>query len=342
MNMINLISDTVTKPSEAMLSAMMKAEVGDDVFREDPTVNKLEGFIADVFGKESALFCPSGTMTNQLAIKVNTDPLDEIICDVDSHIYQYETGGYAFNSGVVINPIQGIHGKLTSEQVVENIKSIYDWLPRTRLVSLENSCNRGGGNFYTLEEMRSLSITSREHGLRTHLDGARLFNVLVETQDNTQEIGPLFDTISLCMSKGLGAPVGSLLLGSQKDITLARRYRKVMGGGMRQAGYLAAACQYALENNIDRLKQDNDRAKELAKTLECLNYVSGIRPVKTNILIFDLTDTYTGLQFLDLLKREQINVSLFGPQTVRFVTHLDITKEDIDRVKGVLSKLDEH
>ncbi|MEL6944584.1 MAG: GntG family PLP-dependent aldolase, partial [Bacteroidota bacterium] len=281
---INLMSDTVTKPTPAMLAAMMQAEVGDDVFGEDPTVNALETRVAKMFGKEAALYCPSGTMTNQIAIKTHTNPLDEVICDVTSHVYQYETGGYAFNSGVSMNLLQGNNGKITASQVEAAIKPVYDWLPISKLVVLENTCNKGGGSYYTLEEIRPIRALCEQRGLKLHLDGARLFNALVETSESTETIGTEFDSISICLSKGLGAPVGSLLIGKEAFIKQARRFRKVMGGGMRQAGYLAAAGLFALENHVERLKIDNDRTKLIAEVLADLEYVENIRPVHSNIL----------------------------------------------------------
>ena len=334
--MINLISDTVTVPSQAMREAMMSAPVGDDVFREDPTINKLEEKVAAIFGKDAAIFCPSGTMTNQIAIKVHTDPLDEVICDKTSHVYQYETGGYSFNSGVAINLIDGENGKITADQIERAIKGNYDWLPQSKLVVIENSCNKGGGSYYTLDEIQPIRDLCKEKELKLHLDGARLFNVLVETNESTQAVGNHFDSISICISKGLGAPVGSLLIGDQKDIAKARRFRKVMGGGMRQAGIIAAGCIYALENNVDRLKEDNDRAKRIASILEQQSYVEKIRPVKTNILIFDLVDKVTGQQFIDYLKSKNVNAALFGPNTVRFVTHLDFTEDMMSKLKEVI------
>ncbi|MEM9548651.1 MAG: GntG family PLP-dependent aldolase [Bacteroidota bacterium] len=337
--MINLISDTVTKPNAEMLAFMMKAEVGDDVFGEDPTVNDLETFSAALFGKEKAIFCPSGTMTNQIAIKCHTQPLDEVICDHYSHVYQYETGGYAFNSGVAMNLIEGRNGKVTASQVEAAIKPVYDWLPISKLVVLENSCNKGGGSYYTKEEIHPISQLCRNRGLKLHLDGARLFNVLVETGESTREIGELFDSVSICISKGLGAPVGSLLIGEADLIRQARRYRKVMGGGMRQAGYLAAACKYALTHNIDRLKVDNQKAKDLGDLLSTLPYVKTVRPVKTNIVIFDLVEPLTADQFLEVMKTEHIIGSAFGPKTVRFVTHLDYTDEMHGKVLDVLGKV---
>lgn len=336
--LINLISDTITKPTPAMLQAMLAAEVGDDVFGEDPTVNALEAKVARLFDKEAAVFCPSGTMTNQIAIKVHTQPLDEIICDETSHVYQYEAGGYAFNSGVAINLIQGQNGKITAEQIAAAIKPTHDWLPHSRLVVLENTCNKGGGSYYTLQEIQPIAQLCTERALKLHLDGARLFHALVETGETPQEVGRLFDSISLCLSKGLGAPVGSVLIGDAAFIQQARRFRKVMGGGMRQAGYLAAAGIYALDHNVERLKEDNERAKVLGKALEILPMVENVRPVKTNIVIFDVKKPHTAASFLEELKEKNVIASAFGPQTIRFVTHLDFTEEMLERTLEVLEE----
>lgn len=336
--MVNLISDTVTRPTAPMLEAMMNAEVGDDVFGEDPTVNALEAKAAALFGKEAALFCPSGTMTNQIAVKTHTQPLDEVLCDENSHVYQYETGGYAFHSGVGINLIKGTHGIITPAQIAAAIKPVYDWLPKSRLLVLENTANKGGGSYYTLAEMKAISQLCKEKGLALHLDGARLFNALVETGDDTQVIGPLFDSISICLSKGLGAPVGSLLIGSSTFIKQARRVRKVMGGGMRQAGILAAAGIYALDHHVARLKKDNDHAKILGATLAKLPFVMDVRPVKTNIVIFDLDAAkFSAASYLEWLAGKDIKATAFGPQTIRFVTHLDVTEEMVEYVVEVLS-----
>ncbi len=329
---INLISDTVTRPTPAMLQAMMEARVGDDVFGEDPTVNALEEKVAAMFDKEAAVFCPSGTMANQIAIKVHTQPLDEVICDEYSHVYQYESAGYAFNSGVSINLIKGKHGKITAGQVEAAIKPDQDWLPSSRLVVLENTCNKGGGSYYTLEEIRPISKLCWHHKLKLHLDGARLFNALAETGEATQAVGDQFDSISLCLSKGLGAPVGSLLVGDKNFIKKARRFRKVMGGGMRQAGYLAAAGIYALDHHVGRLKEDNERAGKIGEVLQEMPYVESVRPVKTNILIFDVKPPLTAASFLDKLAEHNILAVPFGPQTVRFVTHLDFKEEMMEKV----------
>lgn len=337
---INLMSDTVTKPTPQMLEAMMAAEVGDDVFREDPTVNALEAYAAAMFGKAAALFCPSGTMTNQIAINIHTQPLDEVICDHYSHIHQYETGGPAFNSGVSINPLHGQNGKITAEQVEAAIKPEADWLARTRLVVLENTCNKGGGSYYTLDEIRPISNLCRDKELRIHLDGARLFNALVETKESTQEVGKLFDSISICLSKGLGAPVGSLLIGDADFIKRGRRLRKVLGGGMRQAGFLAAAGFYALENHVERLAVDNARARKMGEVLATLNNVENVRPVQSNILIFDVKSPWTADSYLKALAEKNILAVAFGPQTVRFVTHLNVTEEMIEEVLDVVRLLE--
>ena len=334
--MINLISDTATKPTPAMLQAMINAEVGDDVFKEDPTINALEAKAAQMFNMEAALFCPSGTMTNQIAMSVHTGRLEEVICHEYSHVYQYETGGYASNSGIAMNLLGGDFGKINAEQIAAAVRPDYDWLPKSRLVVIENTTNKGGGNYYTLDEILPIRALCDEQGLGLHLDGARLFNALVESKESTEDWGNMFDSISICMSKGLGAPVGSLLLGTEKFIKQARRTRKVMGGGMRQAGYLAAACLFALENNIERLKEDNDHARLLGNTLADLPFVENIRPIKTNILIFDVKPPFTAASFLEKLKTLGVNASPFGPQTVRFVTHLDVSKEMVNEVSEIL------
>ncbi len=321
-----------------MLDAMMSASVGDDVFRTDPTVNALEAKTAEMFGMEAALFCPSGTMSNQIALKVHTQPLDEVLCEENSHIYQYETGGYAFHSGVALQLLKGKNGILSADQIDEAVRPDLDWLPRTRLIVIENSANRAGGNYYTMDELLPVVKMAREKGLGLHLDGARLFNVLVETGDTTLEYGKLFDSISICLSKGLGAPAGTLLLGNAAFIKQARRVRKVMGGGMRQTGFLAAAGIYALDKNIDRLKEDNQKAKVLGAVLEKCSYVDFVRPVKTNIVIFDLKSP--SAPFLQKLLELGINASSFGPRTVRMVTHMDISAEMIEQVSAILPAIE--
>ncbi|MES2514770.1 MAG: GntG family PLP-dependent aldolase [Bacteroidota bacterium] len=333
---VDLRSDTVTKPSKEMLEVMFNAPVGDDVFGEDPTIISLEVKSAALFDKEAALFCPSGTMTNQIAIRVHTQPGDELICDLNSHIYNYEGGGISSNSGVQAKLLQGDRGRITAKHIEDNINADYDWLTRTSLVCLENTVNRAGGSCYDLETIRSIKQLCVQKGLPLHLDGARIFNALVENGYSAREIGHEFDSVSICLSKGLGAPVGSLLLGTKDFIKKARRVRKVFGGGMRQAGILAAAGIYALDNNIERLKEDHVRAKEIGTVLCSLPYVESVMPVDTNIVIFNLTDKYTAAGFEEKLKSLDIKVSVFGRQTIRFVTHLDFTDDMLEKVIDVL------
>ena len=337
--MINLISDTITQPTPAMLEAMMNAKVGDDVFQSDPSVNALEAMAAAMFGMEAALFCPSGTMTNQIALKTHTQPLDEVICDEKSHIFQSEVGGYAFHSGIGVNLLRGENGILNVEMIEKAIKPFYDWLPRTSLVVLENTCNHGGGSFYNIEQIKPITALCKNRNLKLHLDGARLFNALVETGETPQQWGEAFDSISICLSKGLGAPVGSLLIGEKDFIKRARRIRKAFGGGMRQAGFLAAAGIYALENNVKRLKQDNDNARKIGEILRGLPYVENLRPVMTNIVIFDVKPPLTGAIFLEKLEKHSVKAVLFGPNTVRFVTHLHITDAMVEELIGVLKSM---
>ncbi len=322
-----------------MLEAMFTAEVGDDVFREDPSVNALEEKMAALFGMEAAIFCPSGTMTNQLAIKCHTQSLDEVICDWTSHVYQYENGGYAFNAGVAINLLEGINGKITADQVMAAIKDPYDWLPKSRLVVIENTCNKGGGSIYRLPEIEPIRKVCQEKDLALHLDGARLFNALVETKESPADWGAQFDSISICLSKGLGAPVGSILLGRAAFIAQARRFRKVMGGGMRQAGYLAAAGLYALDKHVERLAEDNARARKMGELLAGQSYVESVRPVESNIVIFDLAEDLMASQFLPELEKRGVLATPFGPQTIRFVTHLDFTEQMLEETLRVLASL---
>ncbi|MDI1353721.1 MAG: GntG family PLP-dependent aldolase [bacterium] len=326
--MIDLRSDTVTRPTAHMLETMLRAKVGDDVFGEDPTISELENYTATLFGKEAGLFCPSGTMTNQIAIKVHTQPGDELICDVNSHIYNYEGGGISFNSGVQAKLLHGNEGRLSAELIEPAINGNFDWLTRTSLVSLENTVNRAGGSYYRIEQIKPIYDLCKSRNLKLHLDGARIFNALEETKDKPTDIGNYFDTISVCLSKGLGAPVGSLLLGDAKSIQHARRIRKVFGGGMRQAGFLAAAGLYALKNNVKRLKEDHQKAKALEGGLKELELVESILPVYTNIVIFNLKkELMTGDTFEKKLAEKKIRVSAFGKQTIRLVTHLDFTDE---------------
>lgn len=336
---IDLRSDTVTKPTEAMLQAMNSANVGDDVFGEDPTINALQEKVASMFGKEAALFCPSGTMANQIAIKVQTQPGDEVICDETAHVYQYEGGGIAVNSGVSPKLLYGDRGRFTAEDVRKSINPQDIHKTHSSLVVIENTSNRGGGSIWDDVDIDAIADVCREHGISMHLDGARIFNVLTETGKTPKSIADQFDSISLCFSKGLGAPVGSILIGEEFFIERALRARKVMGGGMRQAGYLAAACIYALDHHIERLKDDHERAKVLEETLIKSNFVEDVMPVQTNIVVFRLKNDISNNTFLDILEQHGIKGIPFGPQMIRFVTHLDVTEEMIDKTCEVLRSL---
>ena len=337
---INLLSDTVTKPTKGMLDAMLSAEVGDDVFKADPTVNRLQEKIAALFGKEDALFFPSGTMANQTAIKLHTQPGDQLICDKWAHVYNYEGGGAAFNSGISCKLLDGDRGMFTAGQVVENISNREDiHAAITRLVAVENTTNKGGGACWDIEEIKKISKVCRENDLAIHLDGARLFNALVAKNETPKQYGELFDTISICLSKGLGCPVGSLLLGTKEYIKKALRYRKVLGGGMRQIGYLAAAGIYALDNHVERLAEDHAKAKRIAKVLETSPYIKMVEPVETNIIIFYVADGINEQDFVQKLKEKNILITGMGQGKLRIVTHLDVTDEMVDRLIEVLKKL---
>jgi threonine aldolase len=337
---IDLRSDTVTRPSPAMLEAMLKAPLGDDVFGDDPTVNMLESRMAEMFGMEAGLFCPSGTMTNQIAIKAHTQPGCEVICDATSHVYNYEGAGIGFNSGCSARLIQGDRGRMKAHHILENINPDNIHYPVTSLVVAENTNNKGGGSIYDFKDLKEIGIACRDHGLKFHLDGARLFNALAETSETPEDYGRTFDSISVCFSKGLGAPVGSVLLGSKDFIRKGRRIRKVFGGGMRQAGLLAAAAGYAIDHNIPRLKEDHRRAKELGQFLPHLSYVSDILPIQTNIIIFTLADTMPRDEFLRQVKEKGLWIVDFGPQKIRMVTHMDFTDEMLKRTLEILGDLD--
>ena len=332
--MIELRSDTFTKPTKEMLAFMFAAKVGDDVWDEDFTVKALEKRIALLFGMEAALFCPSGTMANQIAIKVHTQPGDEVICDYSSHIYQYEAGGIAFNSSASVNLLQGTNGKITVDLVQSALKEENIHFSKQSLVSVENTTNKGGGACYDLTELQSLSTFCKSKSLAFHMDGARLYNAIVKTNTKPADYGAIFDSISVCMSKGLGAPIGSLLLGNNAFIAQAKRIRKVLGGGMRQAGYLAAACDYALDTNIDLLQHDHRRAKVIETTLKSLDYVNEVLPVETNIVIFSLSDPTS---FVAYLKEQNILCSAISANQIRFVTHLQFTDKMLELlVKALL------
>lgn len=329
--MIDFRSDTVTQPSEPMLKAMMNAKVGDDVFGEDPSINDLEQKAGDMFGMEAALFCPSGTMTNQIAIKCHTQPGDEVICDESSHVYQYEGGGIAFNSGASVKLLQGNLGRITADQVVAAIQPDDVHRPHSSLVSLENTSNRGGGSCYDFEEIRKIKSVCASNGLGLHLDGARLFNAIVAKKESPAQYGSVFNSISVCLSKSLGCPVGSILLGNKDFIKKARRIRKVFGGGMRQAGFMAAAGIYALNNNIARLEQDHEHARMIANALAGKPFVSMVLPVETNIVIFELKEGRPAPGLVAELKKFDILAYAISPSRIRLVVHLDINKKMVDK-----------
>jgi len=337
--MIDLRSDTVTKPSPAMLDAMMRAEVGDDVFGEDPTVNELEAMAAEMFGMEAGIFCPSGTMTNQIAIKVHTQPGDEVICDKLAHIYQYEGGGIAFNSGCSVKLLDGDRGRINADQVLEGINANQDFKAATSLVALENTTNRGGGSCYDFSALIAMREVCAENNLGFHLDGARLFNALVAKKETPKQYGELFDSISICLSKGLGAPVGSVLLGTNKFIKKARRVRKAFGGGMRQAGFLAAAGIYALQNNIERLADDHLHTKQIADALSKKDFVSEVLPVETNIIVADLKGRLNPDSFVEAMRINDVLVMNISAHQIRMVVHLDVSKEMVNKIVATIKSL---
>ncbi len=337
--MIDYRSDTFTKPTPAMLQMMFRAEVGDDVFNEDPTVNKLQSMLAGMFGMEAGLFCASGTMSNQIAIKAHTQPGDEVICDKLSHVYIYEGGGIAFNSGCQVKPVEGNLGRITASQVMEAINPDDIHKAKTQLVSLENTANRGGGSCYEMSEIQQIKEVCLENNLKLHLDGARLFNAIVAKDEDPKEYGHIFDSISICLSKGLGAPVGSVLLGNKEFIKKAHRIRKVFGGGMRQAGYLAAAGIYALENNIDRLALDHRHAQQIVAALKAKDFTGKMFPVETNIIIFEVKGKYSARSLAEKFKENDILVMAISPTQIRMVLHLDVTEEMVRQTIAVIENL---
>lgn len=336
---IDLRSDTVTKPSKGMLEAMMQAKVGDDVFREDETVNALESRIANMFGKPNALFFPSGTMANQTAIKLHTNPGDQIICDKYAHIYHYESGGASFNSGVSCKLINGNRGVFTAGQVVDAINPEVYYYSTSRLVEIENTANRGGGSCWDFNEILKIRSVCDEYNLGFHLDGARLWNALVVKNETTQQYGGVFDTISVCLSKGLGCPVGAVLVGDAAIMKNALRIRKVFGGNMRQAGFLAAAGLYALENNMTRLTDDHKKAKEIGEVLSHVSLIKTIEPIETNIVIFELNKDVNEKEFVQKLTDKNIHIISMGSNKLRMVTHLDYTDTMHDIVLNYLRSL---
>jgi threonine aldolase len=337
---IDFRSDTVTQPTEGMKKAMFNAPLGDDVFGEDPSVNALESKAAAMFGMEAAIFCPSGTMTNQIAIKCHTQPGQEVVCDVLSHIYQYEGGGIAFNSGCSMHLIHGDNGKVTPAQVAAAVNNPNDiHKPITALVSLENTVNKGGGGYYDIDTLTQIKDVCTANKLPLHLDGARLFNALVASEQTPHTMGQVFDSISICLSKGLGAPVGSLLLGTSAFIHKAKRLRKVFGGGMRQAGILAAAGSYALDHHIERLVIDHQHAQQIAEALTGKSFVQRILPVATNIVIFETPAYYPAAKFVADMATKGILLVSMGPNLVRFVTHLDISEAAMEKTLQLLAHM---
>ncbi len=323
-----------------MLQQMFRAKVGDDVYKQDPAVNELEETVADLFGMEAALFFPSGTMANQTAIKLHTNPGEQVICDKWSHIFHYEGGGASFNSGVSCCLLDGNRGMITAQQVEAAINPPdFYHSPLTSLVSIENTTNKGGGACYEIETLKEIKEVCRQHNLKYHLDGARLWNALVAKRQHPKQFGELFDTISVCLSKGLGAPVGSLLVSDKETIKKALRVRKILGGGMRQAGYLAAAGLYALQNNVGRLENDHKRAKELGAVLSQRPWVEKVEPVETNILIFSVKEGYSETALIEKLKQKNIAISSLGKGKLRIVTHLDYKEVMHHYVVETLSKL---
>jgi threonine aldolase len=331
---INLISDTVTKPTKGMLEAIMSAKVGDDVFQGDPTVIELQKKIAKMFGMEDALFFPSGTMANQTGIKIHTHPGDKMFCDKWAHVYNFEGGGAAFNSGVTSHLIDGERGTFTAAQLEEAVSGGRSdiHVPYSRLVSIENTTNKGGGTCWDFEEILKIKKICKDNNLTMHLDGARLFNALVAKKESPKQYGKVFDTISICLSKGLGAPVGSLLLGTKKHMEKAIRVRKLFGGAMRQSGYLAAAGIYALDNHIERLVIDHTRAKIIGAALLNCELIKSVEPVETNIIIFNVIDSINEQDFISRMSDAGISLISMGHGKLRMVTHLDFTEEMLESV----------
>ena len=330
--MIDLRSDTVTKPTIEMKSFMMDAKLGDDVFEDDPSVRHLEDMAASMFGKEAGLFCPSGTMTNQIALMTHLKPGDEVICSRESHIYNYEGGGIARNAGASVRLIERKTGLLTVSDIADNINPDDVHQPVTKLVALENTCNRGGGNCYDINEIKAIKEFCDKIGLPVHLDGARLFNAIVKKGHYAEDYGACFDSISICLSKGLGAPLGSLLLGDAHFIKTARRNRKVLGGGMRQVGIVASAGTYALNHHVDRLKDDHEHAQIIANALANCSWINQVLDVETNIIVASLKDDFEPLKFLHKLEDDGVLAIPFGKGKIRMVTHLDVSSENVEKV----------
>ena len=337
---IDLRSDTVTKPTHAMRKAIAEAEVGDDVFGEDPTVNILQEKVAHLLGKEASLFVPSGTMANQLSIKSHTEPGDEVIIEASSHPYNFEGGAGAALSGIQFHCLRGVRGVLDASQIEEGVRPSDYHFPVTRLVCLENTHNRGGGSIFPFEKMAEIYRLAKSKGLLVHLDGARLWNASVATGIKPHEYAQWADSVSVCLSKGLGAPIGSLVAGTKPFIERVHRFRKMLGGGMRQVGIIAAAGIYALDHHFERLKEDHQNAKRLAVGLKEFGGVSiDPRHVETNIVIFDIANTgMTGFQVAEAMKKEGVLIHAIGKTQIRLVTHLDVTAEGIEKALKAFRK----
>lgn len=334
---IDLRSDTITRPTGGMRAAMEAADVGDDVFGEDVSVNRLQTHVAQMLGKEAALYVPSGTMSNLLAVRTHSQPGDELICEAGCHIYNYEQGGFAQICGASIRPVEGIQGVLKVEQLQGLIRSDNEHLVRTRMVCLENTHNRGSGRILPQEDVQAICEWAREHGLTSHLDGARLFNAAVASGTSVAELAKPFDTVSVCFSKGLGAPVGSALLGSAEFIKRAHRYRKLLGGGMRQAGIIAAAASYALEHQVDRLAEDHAHARRLAAAVENIDGLSLPGQIDTNIVYIRIEPNLgTAASLVARLAAQGVLTIDLGPQDIRLVTNLEVDSNDIERAIKVL------
>lgn len=330
---IDLRSDTVTKPGKEMLEFMISAEVGDDVYGEDPTVNLLENRLAEYFKMEAALYSPTGTMSNQIGIKAHTQPGDELICDKSSHVFQYEGGGIAFNSGVQVNTVSGERGLITAKHIAPEVNNKEDiHKAYSRVVSLENTANRGGGSCYSIETLLEIKNLCINNELKLHLDGARLFNAIVATGQNPEDYGKIFDSISVCLNKGLGCPAGSVLIGTRDYIKKARRIRKVLGGGLRQSGYLAACGLYALDHNIERLKTDHEHAKLIETALINNVLIESVIPVETNIVIAKLKKEISSKTLISAFKEKNILIGAISEDMIRMVTHLDIKEDMISRL----------
>ena len=337
---IDLRSDTVTKPTKAMLDAMLTAEVGDDVYKEDPSVNALEKRLSDMFGMDEALFFPTGSMANQAALKLHTNPGEQVICDKYAHIYNYEGGGASFNSGISCKLIDGHRGMFTAEQAEASINPPdFYHSPLTSLIEVENTTNKGGGACWDFEELKRVRKVADKHSLGYHLDGARLWNALIANRESPKQYGEMFDTISVCLSKGLGCPMGSVLIGNSELMKGALRVRKILGGGMRQVGFAAAAGLYALDHHFERLSEDHNKAKEIGEVLAQLESIKKVEPIETNIVIFELNDTIDESQFLNNLNEKNIHIIGMGSNKLRMVTHLDYTDQMHEKLLSELGTI---